>query len=324
MFASAYRRGIPALALVAGLAGCAGQQAAPGGLTPQAAGRVPLQISAKSTQFGVSNYGKSWMKPELISRSLLYVSDTSAHYVEVYTYPGLKFVGRLTGFVYPAGECVDKAGNVWITDAGSAAVYEYAHGGTSPIETITDGMYIPSGCAIDPKTGDLAVANGNVQVLIFPGASGSPIAYRDFNFSQTTSLSYDRSDNLFVDGLDGSGVFHYAELPAGAEVLTDITLNGFPYGTNSPGGVRWDGNYITVSDSQHTLYRTQGANIVSTTSLSATCVFGFYIAPSRADVIAPDQCSKNLVGVYPYPAGGSPIKTIGSGLATPYDAVLSR
>jgi hypothetical protein len=322
MFASAYRRGVPALVLVAGLAGCAGQQAGPGGLIPQAVGRAPVQMPAKSTQLGPLNHGKSWMQSDAISRSLLYVSDTSAHYVEVYSYPRLKYVGRLTGFVYPAGECVDKAGNVWITDAGSAAVYEYAHGGTSPINTLTTGMYIPSGCAIDPKTGDLAVANGDVEVLIFPGGSGSPNAYRDFNFSQTTSLSYDNQDDLFVDGLDTSGVFHYAELPAGGEAFNDITLNGFPYGTNSPGGVKWDGSYIAVSDSQHTIYRTQGAYTVSTTSLSATCVFGFYVVPSKA-IIAPDQCSKNLVGVYAYPAGGPAIKTITSGLATPYDAVLS-
>jgi hypothetical protein len=277
---------------------------------------------AKSTQLDPSGHGRSWMKPDLMSRTLLYVSDTSAHYVEVYTYPGLKYVGRLTGFAWPAGECADKAGNVWIADAGGA-MYEYAHGGTSPINTITQDMYIPSGCAIDPKTGDLAVANGNVQVEIFPAGSNSPIAYRDFNFSQTTSLSYDRQDNLFVDGLDTNGMFHYAELPAGGEAFTDITLNGFPIGNSSPGGVRWDGSYIVVSDSQSTIYRTQGSNVVGTTSLQATCVFGFYIVPSRA-IIAPDQCSNNLVGTYAYPAGGAPIKTIGSGLATPYDAVLSR
>jgi hypothetical protein len=322
MLASAYRRGVPALALVVGLAGCAGQQAGPGGLIPQAAGRAPLQIAAKSTQLGRSSHGKSWMQPDAISRTLLYVSDTSAHYVEVYTYPGLKYVGRLTGFAWPAGECVDKAGNVWIADAGGA-MYEYAHGGTSPINTITTDMYIPSGCAINPKNGDLAVTNGNVQVLIFPGGSGSPNAYRDFNFSQTTSLSYDHQNNLFVDGLDNSGMFHYAELPAGGEAFTDIALNGFPIGNSSPGGVRWDGSYIAISDSYHTIYRTQGSNVVGTTSLSATCVFGFYIVPSRT-IVAPDQCSKNLVGTYAYPAGGSPIKTIGSGLATPYDAVLSR
>ena len=103
---------------------------------------------------------------------------------------------------------------------------------------------------------------------------------------------------------------------------SDITLSGFPIGS-SAGGVRLDGSYIAVGDSQSTIYRTQGSNVVSTTSLSATCVFGFYIVPSKA-IIAPDQCSKNLVGSYAYPAGGSPIKTFTKGLATPYDAVLSR
>jgi hypothetical protein len=262
------------------------------------------------------------MKPEGLSQTLLYVSDTASHVVNVYTYPKLKSAGQLTGFAFPEGLCADKTGHVWVTDGGGA-VYEYAHGGTTPINTLTSGMYVPNGCAINPKNGDLAVANGNVQVLVFQGGLGAPTAYRDFNFSRTTSLGYDNKNNLFVDGLDQSTFFHYAELPAGGEAFTDITLNGFP-ATQGAGGVQWDGTSMVVGDSAQTLYRTAGSNVIGTTVLTALCPFAFYIVPSTGTVIAPDQCGTNQVGVYPYPAGGSPTKAITSGLFTPYGAVLSR
>lgn len=322
MFTPALRRAVPALVLAAALAGCAGE-AGSGGSIPQTASQAPFQRSARSMQHGLSpNHRGSWMSPEPASQSLLYVSDTFGKVVNVYTYPRLKYAGQLTGFAYPLGECSDKIGNVWIADAGGV-VYEYAHGGTSPINTLKTWMYSPEGCAIEPKTGDLAVANGNVEVLVFQGGAGSPTAYRDFNFSQTVSLGYDGHGNLFVDGEDQSSSFHYAELPKGGEAFTDITLQGVPP-LQGVGGVQWDGTYMAVGDSQQNIYRTQGANVVSTTTLSATCPFAFYIIPLKNVVIAPDQCSSNLVGVYAYPAGGSPTKVITTGMTTPYGAVLSR
>lgn len=327
MFASAYRYSVPVLTLVAALAGCTGQQAGPGGLVPRSAGPASLPLT-KSTQPGLhANHGKSWMMPVPTSSSLLYVTDTFAKAVDVYTYPGLKVAGQLTGFAWPEGECADKAGNVYIADVGGA-VYEYPHGSINRINTITSDMYQPAGCTINPKNGDLAVANGNVEVIVFSGGpSGFPTAYRDFNFSQTNALAYDNQGNLFVDGYDQSKLFHYAELPKGAEAFTDITLNGFN-SANGAGGVQWDGAYITVGDAGQYIYRTQGANVVGATLLSgASCVFAYYVKPSKlpgTHVIAPDQCGTNLVGVYPYAAGGSPTKSITSGLVTPYGAVLSR
>jgi hypothetical protein len=337
MFASPYRRWTPALALAAGLAGCAGQQTGPGQPLPQTGASQPLphtassmlaRFSANPAQFGArhQNHRGSWIKPEGRPFPLLYVSDSFAHAVDVYTYPNLKYVGQLTGFGFPMGECTDKAGNVWITDA-SGAVYKYAHGGTNPIETLLNDMDHPNGCAVDPRNGDLAVGNGNAQVLVFHTGSSSPTVYTDSNFSQTMFLSYDNQDNLFVDGTDTSNIFHYAELPAGSQTFSDINLN---YGTfpmiQSPGGVKWDGTYMAVGDSQWTIYQTQGSNVISTTTLSATCVFTFDIFRSRrAPLVAPDQCTGGgVVGTYAYPAGGSPIKLITSGLITPYGAAVSR
>lgn len=317
----AYRRGVFALAFVACLAGCAGQQTSPAGPIPQTAAHAPLALLAKLARPVLPpNHDKSWMTPDAKRRTLLYVSDTAAHVVNVYTYPYLKYVGQLTGFAYPLGECSYKDGNVWIADAGGT-VYEYQRGYGRPIAILTQGMYEPLGCAINPANEDLAVANGNDDVLVFKAGSGQYTTYTDFNFAQTTFLGYDNHGNLFVDGLDNSGFFHYAELPRGASAFTDITLSGFPT-ISSAGSVQWDGAHMVVGDTQSTLYRIQGSKVVSTTTLSTTCAFAFYIASSA--VIAPDQCSANLVGVYAYPAGGAPTQTVTSGLYTPYGAVLSR
>ena len=74
---------------------------------------------------------------------LLYVSDIGAEDVDVFSYPGGKQVGKLTGFSEPAGLCTDRKGDVFVVDSGSDRILEYAHGGTSPIATLRAGR--PSG-----------------------------------------------------------------------------------------------------------------------------------------------------------------------------------
>ena len=90
---------------------------------------------------------------------MLYASDSSADLVKVFSYPRGKLVGTLTGFQTPQGMCVDKAGNVFITNSGAAQILKYAHGGTTPIATIADPGEHPIGCAISPVNGDLAATN---------------------------------------------------------------------------------------------------------------------------------------------------------------------
>ncbi|MBV8198177.1 MAG: hypothetical protein JO263_08575 [Candidatus Eremiobacteraeota bacterium] len=323
MFASRYLRWAPLVALVA-LAACAGQQAGPGGALPQAAAPAASRNTVRP------NHGKSWMDPLARSNALVYISDTFGHVVNVYTYPRLRYVGQLTAFSAPSGECTDKAGDVWITDM-TGFVYKYAHGGTSPIETLSTGMISPRDCAVNNKNGDLAVANSDTQVAIVHTGSSTPTTYNDPNFGSgwtigMVSLAYDNRANLFVDGNDQSGTFHYAELAKGSTSLADLTLNGFVTSSGA-GGVRWDGAYIVVGDSQSTLYRTAGSNVVSTIALTTTCAFADAIVPSRrgSTVIAPDQCSSGSpIDEYAYPAGGSPIRSVTTTLNTPYGAAFSR
>ena len=66
---------------------------------------------------------------------------------------------KLTGFATPYGECVDEKGDVFILNFDGESIVEYAHGGTAPIATLNDPGEKPSGCSVNPATGDLAVTN---------------------------------------------------------------------------------------------------------------------------------------------------------------------
>jgi len=93
------------------------------------------------------------MLPEAKNEDLLYI--TNVYTVTVYSYPGGKHVGTPKHFYRPESECADKNGDVFIADG---AIYEYAHGGKKPIETLDPAPLSAQGCASDPTTGNLAVA----------------------------------------------------------------------------------------------------------------------------------------------------------------------
>jgi hypothetical protein len=195
------------------------------------------------------------MSPAASKATLLYVSDIATASVQVFTYPKGTQVGTLTGFAYPQGECADAAGNVYITDAGNADIVEYAHGGTTPIATFSDPNAYPASCAVDPSSGNLAVANlltsqnfnaGNVA--IYPPGSATPTIYADPNITREYFLDYDLSGTIYVDGVDGkTGYFRYAKMtPDGT--FTDIRIKGAKIGF--PGGVQRDKSNMAVVDQQ--------------------------------------------------------------------------
>src|SRR5579863_882459 len=149
---------------------------------------LPAGVSAavQTGVIGVRARGlRSWMLPEAKSEDLLYASDNTGSKVWVFSYPKGKLVGTLTGFYAPMGACVDTAGNVWIVNWKPAEVIEYAHGGTTRRATLPAGGS-PFGCAIDPRTGNLAVVNylygGNVKILVFPSAQYPPTSYSASDF----------------------------------------------------------------------------------------------------------------------------------------------
>ena len=100
-----------------------------------------------------ANAARSWMAPDAKkSKSLLYVADQGANDVEVYSYPGGKLKGTLTGFQTPSGVCSNKAGDVFILNGNGTSVEVYAHGGSSPIRTLGLPGYPELNCSVDPTT----------------------------------------------------------------------------------------------------------------------------------------------------------------------------
>ncbi len=293
------------------LAGCA----AGGSSSPS----VPVDraVGASSSRAG------SWMSPSAKQSDLLYVSDVSAGVVDVYSYPGGKRRGRLTGFDRPHGQCVDKAGDVFVTDSGASQILEYAHGGTTPIATLSDSGNFPHGCAVDPKTGDLAVTNlppdaGKGNISIYRHAQGTAKNYVIANFAFYYFCGYDGSGNLFVDGTDDRSDFLFAQLAVGTKKFTPVTLD---QPITFPAGVQWDGTHLAVGDQvnisgpsevyEFTMNGSTGTKVGSTPLANSCDVLQFWIA--GATVVVPNDCSPNVM-FFNYPAGGQSTKTIGSKL----------
>lgn len=295
------------------LAGCGG-------------GAPPVNAAADSSAW--RNAGQS-MRPKAKSGALLYVSDEYAQTVSMYAFPSLRPMGTLSGFLNPAGLCVNnKTGDVWVTDTFRYSVYEFAHGGTTPIRTIVESPGYVEGCAVDPTTGDLAISNITLQgsdpgdVLIYKKGSRKPTTFSDKNAFEVRFLSYDDSGNLFVDIVRAGLRFALDELPKGGTRLIRIHWKG-PR-VKYPGGVQYDGTSLAVGDSARALvYQTAGGAIIGRTRLGEACyVEQFYISGSK--LIAPSACdSTGTVFIYNYPHGGKAVGSI-TGFQFPYGVVVSR
>jgi hypothetical protein len=277
--------------------------------------------------------GDSWMLPEARGRNLLYISKPfypGARDVYVYTYPSGKLVGMLGGLGEPEGECVDKAGNVFVADVSS--VYEYPHGDTSPIAAINspDGA---GACSIDPTSEKLAVTGGTgsgavVAIFVYKPERGwrFPKILSVPDMAEPSFCGYDNKGNLFVDGVDSSRAFVIAELHRGDDSFTNITLN---QSITEPGQVQWDGKHLAVGDSgvsPSIIYRfsiegSGGTKVGSTTLDGSEAVEGFWIQGNT--VIGPDYdfASATGVGFWPYPRGGNVKQTIT--LYDPWGATVS-
>lgn len=206
-------------------------------------------------------HGHSWMLPEAKNEALLYVAPLNLA-INVYTYPKAKLVGSITlgNNYYPSGTpCTDTHGNLFVPaytyDGGNGAVYEYAHGGTSPIAVLADSTFAPQACSVDPTTGNLAVVNGYEvshyrygNVAIYPSAQGNPIIYSDPALQRYVAPAYDNKGNLFVTGY-GAGpsfLFVLAELAAGGDTFVNVTVNETAFQLG-PGDIQWDGKYLAIS-----------------------------------------------------------------------------
>ncbi len=307
------RHAIVACAAIALLAGCGGPNQA-----------AALQMLPSSPAHVRADASRSWMAREAAGEDLLYVSDDSGR-VLVFSYPAAKLVGTLTGFDGPSGLCSDSKGNVFVTNTGVAQIVEFAHGATKPRQTLTEFGYFPDGCAVDPSSGDLAVANyakspsiGPGSIAIYKDEKGTPANYTDAAFGEYFFCGYDGKHDLYVDGVNRSTTqSEFAELPNHAKSLRNIELK---QSIGYPGAVQWDGNEIALEDtSSDIVYR------IKVSGSSGTVVGTTRFNDSRSDLIVQFSIQGHTIvvpfgsrrrvarsiGFWPYPAGGRPTQVVG-------------
>jgi hypothetical protein len=302
------------------------------------------------------DHNKSWLSPKLkrdVNGRQLWISDPGTNDVYIYNMPSLTLVATLTGFDQPQGECSDSSGDVWVTNtgykSGNHVIYEYSHDGAL-LNTLTDSTGLPVGCAWDKTTGNLAVTNifndGPSQppgeILVYPGATGTPTAYQDPDASVYAyfSAGYDGRGNLYFDVAPYAYTPAYVDkLPKGGTSVHRITIGGTIHG---PGAVQWIGgrpgdlmvedndcsgtfspitscvDYVTLSHSAGTITSTTNLN----NSLGVAACSVSQVVRSGKKLYAGDYefsystgfgCTSGsaatTIDSWSYPAGGDPLHT---------------
>jgi len=254
---------------------------------------------------------------------LLYSTDAAYNIVYMIALPSGRLVGKLTGFAEPTGDCVDRNGDVFITDTGHEKIVAFRHGEKQAYKVLPDQGYAPVGCAVDPATGDLAITNccsdagsGKGNVAIYGRAKGRAKIYSDPYITQYGFCSYDGHGNLFVDGIAVESAV--AELPVRKTRFVDITLNQSLGGTNIS-GLFWDGDYLAIgSQNSGVIYRfiingQKGTKIGSVHLNGGKWPGGFWVesVDNVRNVYAPFWSTGSAgVAVYRYPKGGTPTKKL--------------
>lgn len=272
---------------------------------------VPGTDGQASHRAVIQSPHRSWMRPDSTSQDLLYVQQSETT-MDVFAFPSGELEGQLTGLDEPLNECIDAKGDIFIPNYRLEKVLEYRHGGTKPIATFEDPTYYPSGCAIDPVNGELAVtealdeSNDPGEVVFYKmGRSRPHKRLSDVKIPTMEDCAYDGNGNLYLFGLDGS-THSYGMLRRGKHFIIALHLSP---GISVPGQMQWDGSHLVVSNRgggalvEYTISGHSGTKAGVTTLKGNSQVDYFWIQGS--DVVAP-EFRKTEVGIWNYPAGGRP------------------
>ena len=248
--------------------------------------------------------------------------------VLVYTYPGAVFADTFKTSFSIHAMCSDAKGDVFITaevrsksGAFTGYVYEYAHGGESPIATLDLPSHeIPVNCSSDPTTGNLAVTSYDIRnyapsVEIYINGSGEPKPYHSAELGANPQPAYDASGNLFV--ISGGNVA--ALLAKGKQTFEKITLNET---IGNVAHAQWDGKYFALQSYAPTKHN--GPNVyvhyyrVQISASTGTIVGISRFANWRLKDAGQSWLARDTVVATPgsqinfwkYPAGGQPFKVL--------------
>lgn len=246
-------------------------------------------------------------------QALLYVSSNYSN-ENVYSFPQGRLLQTLTIPGEPQALCTDKLGDVYIPQSFGEIVAEYPHGGTAPIASWGFRQLTPDGCAVDPATGNVAVAGANEKLAILGPTSGNVRVYSNSEIESYYYATYDDRSDLFVVVYNFASGYQLWELRAGSSALKQVRL---PFDLCCPEDVQWDGQYLAIggthASGRATILRIAvsgyRAKIRGRVHLSypESYTSQFWIQGSR--LIHSDYYSDD-VAFFNYPAGGSPTKII--------------
>lgn len=307
-------------------------------------GAQPLTLSPTTQQSARVRFTPapaSWMDADAGKQDLLYVSNVNGT-VTVYRYDDRSRVGKLTGFSRPKGACVDRNGDVYITDRVAEDIVEYQHGGTKPVAVLLDSGFQDYACSVDPSTGNLAVANpyqadGNAGgIAIYRHARGRPTLYRIGHEPNPQACAYDDLGDLLIASdyrRAGQQVVSLVYLPRRSS--TFIHLNLYVSGSQREGvyNVQWDGKYWALLYNDN-IVRFQIEHDGRATYKGMTYLGGNDEGESRFWIVRLKDGSRGrgtqIVAAQPtevlywnYPSGGNTIGLIWKGLDEPYGVTVS-
>ncbi|MGC9992032.1 MAG: hypothetical protein ABSD52_06535 [Candidatus Cybelea sp.] len=279
--------------------------------------------------------GASPMKAGLSKQDLIYVTNRDSE-VTVYNLATQAIVGVLTHFTSPMGECVDTSGNVYITDSSADEVFEYAHGGSKPIKTLNDSPDTPRTCAVDPTTGNLAVANDDGSshegnIAIWPEGSGQPTRYTNSTLYNFVGCAYDANGNLLTTNESA-----FAWLPHGGSTLVNVAIPPPKSGEKWGGieGIQWDGHLFVLDGGQY-VYRVSVLHglgyyigYITLNNEGETGPYWIFIPKLKsqsAQILGGTYEGNNQYDVesFDYPGGGDPLFEITHGIDVPIGVVVS-
>jgi hypothetical protein len=275
---------------------------------------------AASLPSGVS--AAAWSRATI--GDVLFISDGSG-YVYVYEYPSLTYVTKYAVLDSPSGLCADQVGHVFVPQNAeyfkSGWILELARGYVRPIRMIPDPGAQPLDCAVDPTTQNLAVTSYSG---LGPGEPGSVAIFAGFMRVYTDPdlffygfCTYDPTGDLFVDGQDVNLNPVLAELPKDGNALVTLNVQGLPPSFGYPAGLAWSGDSLLLGDLDHDVIyelRLSGTGATVTGSIKlrgghGVEQFTIFDRGGHATLIGPNSFDTS-VGLWPYPRGGKPSRTI--------------
>ncbi|MGC9993042.1 MAG: hypothetical protein ABSD52_11700 [Candidatus Cybelea sp.] len=260
-------------------------------------------------------------------QSLLYVSDPQARDVYMIALPSGRLVGKLTGFSYAVGDCIDQHGNVFVDNDAESRVRAYAHGARSAFRVLNDASWSPNACSVDPTTGNLAVCNIRTtqtegSIAVYFNAKGAAHYYKYSGAANFWYCAYDSDGNLFADAISyggGPGSNIFLELPKGHAKLRPLSLRPAITGdASSP--LFWDGKHLAIASTssgaiyQYKISGNAGTRVAVVRLDDTRAVLGPFWITSNGNaqtLYAPiDEDGIESVGVYRYPAGGKRLQNL--------------